>query len=52
MKTREVNIHSVNNFSSGFCGYESWSLILRGKHRLKMFENKLLRRISGPEREK
>jgi hypothetical protein len=30
-------------------GYETWSPTLREEHRLKMFENKVLRRISGPK---
>jgi hypothetical protein len=31
-------------------GCETWSLILREECRLRVFENKLLRRIFGPER--
>jgi len=30
-------------------GRETWSLTLREEHRLRMFENKLLRRIFGPK---
>jgi hypothetical protein len=30
---------------------ETWSLILREEHRLRVFENTVLRRISGPKRE-
>ena len=33
-------------------GYETWSLTLREKHRLRGFGNKVLRKISGAEREK
>jgi hypothetical protein len=29
------------------CGYETWSLTLREKHRLRVFENRMLRRILG-----
>jgi hypothetical protein len=32
-------------------GYEIWSLSLREKYRLRVFENKLLRRIFGPKRD-
>jgi hypothetical protein len=32
-------------------GYETWSLILRGEHRLRVFENRALRRIFGPKRD-
>jgi hypothetical protein len=28
-------------------GFETWSLILRDEHRLKVFENRALRRICG-----
>jgi hypothetical protein len=30
---------------------ETWSLTLREEHRLKVFENRMLRRIFGPKRE-
>jgi hypothetical protein len=30
---------------------ETWYLTLREEHRLKVFENRVLRRILGPERE-
>ena len=32
-------------------GYETWSLILREECRLRVFENKVLRRIFGPKRD-
>jgi hypothetical protein len=32
-------------------GCETWSLSLREEHRLRVFENRVLRRIFGPERE-
>jgi hypothetical protein len=32
-------------------GCETWSLTLRGEHRLRVFENMVLRRIFGPKRE-
>ena len=32
-------------------GYETWSLTLREKRRLKVFENRVLRRIFGPMRD-
>jgi hypothetical protein len=32
-------------------GCETWSLTLEEKHRLRVFENRVLRRISGPIRE-
>jgi hypothetical protein len=32
-------------------GYETWSLTLREEHRLRVFENRVLRRVFGPKRE-
>jgi hypothetical protein len=32
-------------------GYETWSLTLRKEHRLRVFENRVLRRIFGPKRD-
>jgi hypothetical protein len=32
-------------------GCETWSLTLREEHRLKIFENKVLRKIFGPKRD-
>jgi hypothetical protein len=33
------------------CGCETWCLTLREEHRLRVFENKVLRRIFGPKRD-
>jgi hypothetical protein len=32
-------------------GCETWSLTLKEEHRLKVFENRVLRRIFGPKRD-
>jgi hypothetical protein len=32
-------------------GYDTWSLTLREEHRLRVFENRVLRRIFGPKRD-
>jgi hypothetical protein len=32
-------------------GFETWSLTLRKEHRLRVFENRVLRRIFGPKRD-
>jgi hypothetical protein len=34
-----------------FYGCETWSLILREEHRLRVFENRVLRRMFGPKRD-
>jgi hypothetical protein len=33
-------------------GCETWSLTVREKHKLRVFENKMLRRIFGPKRDR
>jgi hypothetical protein len=33
------------------CGFETWSLTVREKHKLRVFENRVLRRIFGPKRD-
>jgi hypothetical protein len=32
-------------------GVRTWSLTLREEHRLRVFENRVLRRIFGPKRD-
>jgi hypothetical protein len=32
-------------------GCETWSLTLREEHRLRVFENRVLRKIFGPKRD-
>ena len=32
-------------------GYETWSLTLREESRLRVFENKILRRVFGPKKD-
>jgi hypothetical protein len=32
-------------------GYETWPLTLREEHKLRVFENRVLRRIFGPKRD-
>jgi hypothetical protein len=34
-----------------FCGFETWSIKLREEYRLRVFENRVLRRIFGPKRD-
>jgi hypothetical protein len=37
------------NFACFLYGCETWSLTLREDHRLRVFENRVLRRIFGPK---
>jgi len=46
IKTNETIILSVACY-----GCQTWSLTLREEHRLRVFENKVVRRISGLKRE-
>ena len=39
-------------FSVVVCGCETWSLTLREERRLRVFENRVLRRVLGPKRDK
>jgi hypothetical protein len=43
----------VQNYDFAFClyGCKIWSLTLREECRLRVFENRVLRRISGPKRD-
>jgi hypothetical protein len=34
-----------------WCGYETWSFTLREEYWLRVFENGVLRKILGPERD-
>ena len=36
---------------SDLCGYETWTVTPREEHRPRVFENRVLREIFGPERE-
>jgi hypothetical protein len=39
------------NYACCLYGCGTWSLILREEHRLRVFENRVLRRIFGPKRD-
>jgi hypothetical protein len=50
-----VNKTTLNNtiiMAVVLCGCETWSLTLREKLRLRVFENRVLRRIFGPKRDR
>jgi hypothetical protein len=39
------------NFTCFLYGCETWFIALREEHRLRMFENRMLRRVFGPKSE-
>jgi hypothetical protein len=47
----KVNIYKTILLPFVLYGCETWSLTLREEHRLRMFENRVLRRIFGPKRD-
>ena len=49
-KDTKTNIHNCN-FSVVLCGCETWSFTMAEKHRLKVFENRVLRKMFGPNRD-
>jgi hypothetical protein len=49
MQTPKIRIYKTVILPVVQYGCETWSLTLKGKHRLRMFENRVLR-IFGPKR--
>jgi hypothetical protein len=47
----KIKIYRTIIFPVVLYGCETWSLTLREGHRLRVFENAVLRRIFGPQRE-
>ena len=50
-KNLKFKIHRTIILSVVLYGSETWSLTLREESRLKLFENRVLRRIFGPKRD-
>jgi hypothetical protein len=50
-KNVNVKIYKAIILPVVLCGCETWSLTLREEHRLRLFENRVLRRIFGPKRD-
>jgi hypothetical protein len=50
-KNAKVRIHTTIILPVVLYGCETWSLTLREEHRLRLFENRVLRRIFGPKRD-
>jgi hypothetical protein len=51
IKNLKIKIYKTVILPVVLYGCETWSLSLREEHRLRVFENSVLRRIFGPERE-
>jgi hypothetical protein len=49
-KNVNVRIYKTINLPVVLYGCETWSLTVREEHKLRVFENRLLRRIFGPKR--
>jgi hypothetical protein len=49
-KNTKIKIYRTIILLVVFYGCETWSLTLREEHRLRVFENRVLRRIVGPKR--
>jgi hypothetical protein len=47
----KINIYKTIILPVVLYGCETWSLTLREEHRLRMFENRVLRRLFGPKRD-
>jgi len=51
-KNLKIKIYGTIILPVVLYGHETWSLTLREKRRLRVFENRVLRRIFGPKRDK
>jgi hypothetical protein len=51
-KNAKVRIYKTIILPVVLYGCESWSLTVRGEHKLRVFENRVLRRIFGPKRDR
>jgi hypothetical protein len=49
-KNIKIRIYKTTIFTVVLYGCETWSLTLREEHRLRVFENRVLRRIFGPKK--
>jgi hypothetical protein len=47
----KVKIYKTKFLPAVLYGCETWSLTLREEHRLRVFENRVLRRMFGPKRD-
>jgi hypothetical protein len=47
----KIKIYKTVILPAVLCGYKTWSLTLSKGHRVKVFEDRVLKRIFGPERD-
>jgi hypothetical protein len=50
-KNLKIRIYKTIILPVVLYGRETWSLILREEHKLRVFENRVLRKIFGPKRD-
>jgi hypothetical protein len=50
-KNKKIKIYKTIILLVVFYGCKAWSLTLKEEHRLRVFENRVLRRIFGPKRD-
>ena len=50
-KTLKIKIYRTITLPVVLYGCETWSLTLREERRLRVFENRVLRRVFGPKRD-
>jgi hypothetical protein len=50
-KNVKIGIYKTIMLPVGLYGCETWSLTLREEHRLRVLENRILRKIFGPKRD-
>jgi len=49
-KNKKIKIYRTVTFPVVLCGCETWSLTLREESKLRILENRVLRRTFGPKR--
>jgi hypothetical protein len=50
-KNTKIKIYRTIILPVVLCGCETWSLTRREEHRMRVLENRVLRRIFGPKRD-
>jgi hypothetical protein len=50
-KNIQTKMYGITILSVVLYGCETWSVTMRGEHRLRMYENRVLRRVFGPNRD-